>query len=646
MTRRLGVLAAVTAVAVVLLWLVPPVGLLASAALLVIVPPWGRTLTERAVVSGVVVLGIVAVVFPRAGAVPVTSVSVRILLTAMLVGALALRMLPALRDQRIPRPTVADGVVGVLAVLSGWWLMAAYIGRSAVEIVSGLFFTGWDNQGHFTTFANTYAEQSTTWPTVDGSTAWNQWYPSLQTTVMAMAEQAWAGSGLDRIGLLWPYVQWNAVLFALSLAGLAWVAGDVAARIGGRGRASWAAPLGAAVLAGFALFGSPAQLYNRGFTNFVMGVTVVVVVAWLSARSWRSARTLGWFLIPLGTIAVIGLWTPLALGLVPSGIVVAIALLKHRRWMGLAWLGTALVVGGFLAATQLQAIIGVDPEQGADDFAQNLGSIDVGMSPFNVGAALLAPVIVVLIAVLLIQQRRWPTPAAVVGPVLGFAAVALVFTLATDAAETSRLQSYYVLKPLNGVLLAVAPLVAGIVAVAVVRALDGLPRATRAVGVALSAVIVAGLFGYVGALPAEGVDGIGASAGVEAASARSAGVANSTIGEVIVRSAEAAVPYPQDATFVWNGSGTLPNLWVASLHGVMSRDQQTFYLSVPTDPYDAKTLAYIDLILGLKPQMSFAVLWFTPSAEPVLTEWAAGKDRVELVQVPMPSNGACPECSL
>ena len=36
---------------------------------------------------------------------------------------------------------------------------------------------GWDNSAHFTTFANTYVVGSTTWPTTDGSIAWNveQW---------------------------------------------------------------------------------------------------------------------------------------------------------------------------------------------------------------------------------------------------------------------------------------------------------------------------------------------------------------------------------------------------------------------------------------------------------------------------------------
>ena len=648
MTRLTTILAAVAAVAAVLLWVLPPVGLVAALALLAIVPPWGRSLTERAVISGIVLLGAVAIVFPRAGATPVTSATARLLLVALLVGALALRLVPRLRDVGVPRPTLSDAIVWVTALASAWWLMAAYVGRSAYEIVSGLFFTGWDNQGHFTTFANTYVEQSTTWPTVDGSTAWNQWYPSLQTTVMALAEQAWrvVDSPLDRPGLLWPYVQWNAILFALSLAALAWVAGDLAARLGGRDRERWTRPLAAGGFATFALLGSPALLYNSGFTNFVIGVVVVVVAAYLGARSWRSARTLGWFVVPLAAVAVIGLWTPLALGLVPTGVFVAIALFRYRRWLGAAWLAVTILAAVGLGLTQLQAILGTDPEQTSADLSKTFGSVEVGMSSFNAGMALAAPLIVVLLAALLIRGRNWPMAVAVAGPVLGAALITLAFVVVTDSAGSSRLQSYYVLKPMNAMLLAVAPIVAALVAVALSRALRGVPAVTAGLSVALAAVVVIPLFGYAGALPGAGVEGLRAAPGVQAGAARADGVAKPLIGEVILRARDAAEPYPDAATFLWDGAGTLPNLWVASLHGTLSRDQQTFYLSVPGETYDAKTLAYVDLTLSLHPEMEFAVLWFAPGSQEILEAWAADKSRVTLVQVPMPANGACPDCVL
>ena len=465
---------------------------------------------------------------------------------------------------------------------------------------------------------------------------------------MALAEQAWrvVDAPLDRPGLLWPFVQWNAILFALSLAALAWVAGDLAARLGGRDRERWTRPLATGGFAAFALLGSPALLYNSGFTNFVIGVVVVVVAAYLGARSWRSARTLGWFVVPLAAVAVIGLWTPLALGLVPTGIFVAIALFRYRRWMGATWLAVTILAAVGLGLTQLQAILGTDPEQSSADISKTFGSVEVGMSSFNAGMAMAAPLIVVLLAVLLIRNRNWPMAVAIAGPVLGAALITLAFVVVTDSAGSSRLQSYYVLKPMNAMLLSVAPIVAALVAVGIARVLQGLPKVTAALSVALAVVVVIPLFGYAGALPAAGTEGLRAAPGVQAGAARADGVAKPLIGEVILRARDAAEPYPDAATFLWDGAGTLPNLWVASLHGTLSRDQQTFYLSLPGDAYDAKTLAYVDLTLSLHPEMEFAVLWFVPGSQELLEGWAAGKPRVTLVQVPMPANGACPDCVL
>jgi hypothetical protein len=646
--RPLAVLAIATAVVVLLLWVLTPVGLVAALVLLVLAPPWGRSLTERAVVSALVLLGVVAIAFPRAGSMPVTVTSARLFLSLFLVAVLALRLVPALRRVTIPRPTLADLLAALLGVASAAWLMWAYVGRSAVEIVSGLFFSGWDNEGHFTTFANTYESGSTTWPTLDGSVAWNQWYPSLHSTVWSLAELLFRPVAplMDRPGLLWPYVQWSALTFAFCLVALAWVAGDVAARLAGRERARWARPLAVGVFAVFALLGSPALLFNAGFTNFMMAVTVVVTGAWIAGRSLTSARRLGWFLVPLCGLSVIGLWTPLVLGLVPSGIVVAIALLAYRRWLGIAWLLATVAVAAYMALTQMSAILGVEPGQSTGDFAADLGSVGTGMVPFNLGLALLSPVIAVLLAVLLVRAGRWPMAVAVVGPILGAAIVAVVFARGADQADLGRLQSYYVLKPLDAMLLAVATLVAALLAVAVARAVVGLPRGSGGISVALTVVIVLGTFGYAGALPEQFSAGFTAAPGIQAGADRMRGINDPLIGEAIIRAQQAAVPYPDRTTLLWDGAGTLPNLWVSALHGVMSKSDNRFYRDLPAFPYDDRTLSYVDLALNLNPSLRLAALWFRPSSGDLLGPYAATSDgRVASVEVPMPPNLLCPECS-
>ncbi len=646
--RPLAVMAVAAAVAVALVWLAPPVGFVAAVGVLVVVPPWGRSLAERAVISLIVVSGLVAVLVPRAGSTPVTQVSARLGLTALVVGVLALRLVPRLRAVPVPRPTLVDALVLAFGVGLGFWLLSAYVGRDSAELVSGLFFSGWDNQGHFTTFANTYKVGSTTWPTADGSVAWNQWYPSLHTTMWALAELASRGTEalLDRPGLLWPYVQWNAVTFAGCLAALSWVGGDLAARIAGASR--WAGALAVGGFAAFGLLGSPAYLYNAGFTNFVMAVTLTVTASHLAARSARSARTLGWFVVPLAALAVVGLWTPLALGLVPAGVVVAVALVRHRWWIGVAWLGAAAAVGAVMALTQASAILGVEPGRSAGDFTTSLGSVGAGMAPFNIGAGLAAPVVAVLAGVLLVRSGRTGIAVGVLGPVLGAGVLAVVFAAGADAANVGRLESYYVLKSLDAMLLAVAPLVAALVAVALVRALAGVDPVTAVVATATAAVAAVASFGYVFVRPDRPPTDLSAAPGVQAGWDRMRGIEDPLVGTAIIRGRDAAVPYPGMTTLLWDGAGTLPNLWVSSLSGVMSKSQNTFYRSLPSFPYDDRTAQYVTLALNLDPRMRVAVLWFREPSGQQLSEYVAGRsdDRVVLVRVPMPSSALCEECSL
>ena len=70
--------------------------------------------------------------------------------------------MPRLRAIGLPRAGVFDGIAGLVAVITGWWAISSTAGRSIPQIVASLFFSGWDNQGHFTTFANTAVLGSTT----------------------------------------------------------------------------------------------------------------------------------------------------------------------------------------------------------------------------------------------------------------------------------------------------------------------------------------------------------------------------------------------------------------------------------------------------------------------------------------------------
>ena len=655
MKRPEAVLTASAAAAIVLLWLLPPVGFIAAIVLLMIAPPWGRTLTERAIISVLVTAGLVAIVIPRGSGVPVTQTSARIGLAVLVIAAMALRHVPRFRKHApVPKPVIADVLVGLLVAVIAFWMMSAYIGASAFEIVSGLFFTGWDNQGHFVPFANTYEVGKTTWPTLDGSIAWNQWYPSLHTTLWALATQATQAVKLDRIGLLWPYVQWTAISFALSIGTLAWIAGDIAKRLAqafAPGRSAlvrFATVSAIAAFAAFALLGSPTGLFNAGFTNFVMAVAITASTAYLASRSLNSARDIGWLLVPLGSIAVIGLWTPLVLGIAPAGVVVLIALSQRKRWLGLVWaIVTVLLVAG-TTYMQTRAIVNVS---GTDtgSFTQDLGAVSSGMVPFNVGLALAAPVVLALLALILIRRRHSPLAVAVAGPSLAILPFLALAVLSARSARISWLNSYYVLKTLNSALLFAAPTLAAMAAVGVVLVIASVAanRFERWLAALIALALGVSAFGYIGLQPTEFKDGFTAAPGIAAGSKRLASAENSLVGEAIVSAALAAVPYPQDMPLLWDGSGNLPNLWLASLSGVMSKDQQTFYLSLPAFPYDENAKTYVMNALATHPDMHIAIYWFrTVSGEQLQALKKSLPNQVTLVKVPMRSSLLCQECSL
>lgn len=645
---RVGVFAAAAAVGIALLWIAPFIGLLAIALILIMIPPWGRSYAERAVISGIVVLGAAAIVFPRAGSTPIDPFTARSFLSAIAVVAVLLCLVPQLRNTPLPKPRIVDALLLALAAGLTYWLISAYLGTSSQEMLSGLFFSGWDNHGHFTTFANTYVSNSTTWPTTDGSIAWNQWYPSLHTTIWALAEYAGGSTGLGRVELLFPYIQWNAVTFALSVTTLAWVASDLAGRMAttlvSQRAARAAAVLAASATAVWILLGSPQNLYNAGFTNFVMGVAVVTAANYLSVRSMRSARTLGWFLIPLAAIAVIGLWTPLAIALVPAGVIVAIALIRSKPVIGITWLIASAVVGGILAWQQGTAILAAEDGASTAEFAEYIGSVGTGMAPFNIAAGIAAPLLA--IAVALIVRSHRPLAFGVAAPSVFTGLLAIAFIPGTDAAGISRIQSYYVLKALDASLLATAPLLAAVAATAFLLIVRHLGTVTAIVASAATAIAALAAFGYVGATPATLSSGFTVAPGVQAGLDRARGIEDPLIGESILGAVEATEELGDYTPMMWDGAGTLPNLWAASLHETLSTTQQSFYTGLPVFPYGDETYEYLRSELANDLELRLAITWFRQvSGDYLKLRFGTADPRqVQVVQVLLRKSDLCPEC--
>jgi hypothetical protein len=648
MSRPLFRYLAAAVIVAVFIFVIPPVGVIAAVIALAVIPPWGRTQSERLIISALVLLAIVAVVFPRNGSTPISELSAHILLAAVVVSSAALRAIPRLQDVKLPRTKISDALFAGFLILSVLWLMSAYIGTNDYETLSGMFFTGWDNHGHFVTFSNTYAVGSTTWPTVDGSEAWNQWYPSLHTTAWSLGQYAWSGSGLSRVSILFPYLTWQAISFASCIAALSWMAGDLAQRVLPTITKKRSAALGALAFTLAALFftlGSPALMFNAGFVNFVMGVTAVMLCSYFSVRTTRSAVTLGWFLVPVGAIVSINLWTPLALGIVPAGLVVLIALFRQNKVTGIIWLVFSAVIAGYLAVTQAQAII--RPGSSASELNSEIGAVGVGMPGFNISLALAMPVLA-LILIWFFSGTKRQLAIGIAGPPVMFTALAAVFSLGADSAAVSRVSSYYVLKAFSGSLMAFMPVVLALIAVAtiyVTRELTLRQQLLAAGGLTLAGTVA---YGYVGTTTTQLAPNFTSAPGIQAAKERKAGIDQPLVGEGIIRSAEVAEENPDWTPFLWDGAGTLPNLWVMTLTNVMSVNQQTFYANLPPFPYETSTLEYVGFSQQIDSTLNVNFLWFRDVSGQLVNAWANPRNPVRVMtsRVLIPSSALCQECSL
>jgi len=642
--------AIVLVAAIALLWLAPPVGFVACAILFVILPPWGKTLTERALISGVVLLGMAAIVFPRASdLLAINHLTSRIFFALLLAVSYALRLFPRLRVSPYPRIQSLDALVAIFVAFVAYIPISSFKGASVQGVLSSLFHTGWDNHGHFTMFANTFTQQSTLWSTTDGSVAWNQWYPSLHGTFWSLAQFAISDATPGRLALVEPFAIWSAATFALCLGAMAWISGDLAGRLAKHFNipryASLVATLGFMV---FGFLGSVQLLLSAGFTNFFIAVSVVITGSYLASRSVKSARLLGWFVVPLTGIAAIGLWTPLVLAIVPAGVVTAVALWRYRPLMSVIWLIAGAVSGVYLVISQSQAVIGASDSDSALDFNSEIGAVGVGMVPFNLALAITAPLLAILIAVLVIRVAPISRTliAALLLPVVLIGLLAGFFMFGADSSEVSRLSSYYVLKALDAGMLMIIPVLSALAALVLVYALAPTTRVVRILGFTVAGIVALSSFGYWGTNADRLSIGFSAAPGARAQDERHKWIQDDLLGTVLFNAADTA---EQDSAFtpvLWDASGQLPNLWLASLTGVLSSDQTKFYGALPDFPYDQRTLDAINFDLNIDGESRYNLLWFRPISGELIIPWvnANGSGRVTQEQVPMTKSAVCEEC--
>jgi hypothetical protein len=445
---------AVVVIAVVLLWLEPSIGVVATAAVAFTLAPWGRGLGERIVITTVVVSAGIAIQFAamtETGAV-LLPVGWRLLVTGflLLLGcSLWLRrsapIWPALGFVDVLGLVVAGSVVAMMAV--------PMLGLSTARTL-GVLLRWWDHSSHLSMFAEVVHSRSWSFTSL-GDGAFFDRYPMLHVSIWSVGQWLSGGpAGAGGLGLVQPYVAWSILTTALSAALLVWASG-LLGRAMGRGDLPRfrrrAVPVFAATLTGaWCLVGTLTTMADYAFVNFLLAGALCASAVAVSLRSRAAMTRVGWFVLPLSVVALAYLYPPVAGGAGLVSIVVLVEVVRHRRDRMIPMIAISAVC--LIAALPSVKFLS-EPFHGRDP-----GSISGGIPAFEVWSALLlAPIVV---ALLLDWRRRIGTPAAfgMIIPIVVTGCVAVDFAAQAGASNVALDMSYYTLKIVYAMLLLIVPL--------------------------------------------------------------------------------------------------------------------------------------------------------------------------------------------
>lgn len=514
-------------------WFWPSLAAAVGIPLALVVAPWGRGLGERVTVSVLLVVAGVALVFTG---LTVTNRSLgpdgwRLTLSVALVST-AVVVARGRRARVLPVVGGSD-----LVGLGSGAIVAAMVGlpfRSvSPEAAVTTMLQYWDNTSHLIMLNQVGATGS--WNTSSlGEDVAFPFYPQLHVALWSVAEWV-TGSGLGSAGYdsVGPYVMWSAVTLGVAVTLLCWSAASVAGTLirGSRSGRSRAATFAAAFVGLWCTLGSLGRMWDYGFANFLLAAALTTAATGIAMRSRTSTVELGWFVVPAAIVAVMGLYQPLALGLIPAAVVVLARLRTERP----ARLPAALL------ALSIAAIASIAPLLAAVRRGQEL-DYTTATGGFPAIEWTLAAVLAATAVVALVSLRRRVGPSTVVGllgPVVAGALLMVYFG-----------SEYYAVKMRYAMLLAAVPLVCAAVAAWAAgwvgrRAPDR--RGVSAGYVVEAAVVTTALVGVLGVMPAGALVPVGLAATAYRADAVGQDPA---YGRVVLLAAARQSPDPS-VTTVW-----------------------------------------------------------------------------------------------
>ena len=479
------------------LWLVPPLGVVAGAALGVALAPWGRRLGERILIVTVVAAGSVAIVlaFLQISSSVLPWWGWRIGATAVLLAeAAAVWARGSDRWLSAPRVWPEVGRDDVIALVTGVALFALlgvpYLISSSAQVLSGLL-GGWDHSSHLPMFVQTMHAQG--WNSASlGDDVMFAVYPMLHTGLWSVGE--WVAGVSPQVAgtdLIHSYVAWSTLTASLSavllVATSAVAARTFSAQASRRAAARVTPVLAASFTAAWCLVGTFALMADFAFSNFLFGSALAGAAVVVGARSRAAMVSSGWLVLPLGVVATSYAYTPLAGGVAVAALITLVVLVRGRSLAALGMVGLSLVCA---VAVLPAARIVTEPFAG-----RQVGDIKGGLPPFELIPGLIMATVVVVVVLSRFPSIRLANRLALLAPVVVTAVLAALFAAQTVGTSTSLGDSYYTKKICYAVLLLALPLAMGLLGARVARTIpveSGRPRTLRVVAaIGVSAVVLA-----------------------------------------------------------------------------------------------------------------------------------------------------------
>lgn len=559
---RILVIVGLTSLVAGALWLAPLIGLLLLLGSLVVCLPVGRTLGLRLTFVLLACSGGLALLFTVASwAIDRIHIVVAASLALLAASAWSLT-----RGIALPSVGVRDVALLGGAALQTFLVGAPYLNQPVDELLSGLF-VGWDHSSHFILFANTYEAGGIHFAAGDGGDAFGAGYPPLHAVFGAVSTELLANARLERAQLIPWYIGANVVTCVVATFVLSVIAVESVRRlIPGEPRRWMDVVLACTVVLGIAL--SPVSFYfNLGHVNFLFGFALMIGCGWLAAAERETCVRDSALVLVLGIPALWKLWPPLAIGLLPAGVVLFAALLRHRpraAWGSLAF--------GLAAGAVLLRVLSPDVSALMSHLAGSAG----GVVPQNVMWGLLSGPLFLGVGIIVSLRIGWRQGVGLSGPPLALLSVAATVGLAAWRSPTMWGSAYYFVKPLGIIGLWASVVACALVSLSILaftgeqlEQVEG-RRASGLVGsclLAFSAALLAA-FGYVGPKPASIPRDSDLAAGYAAYLERMSGVESVAEGQLVFAAYDAAKESrgnPLVLPIHWTGGDLKNNRWLRAL---------------------------------------------------------------------------------